>query len=67
MSDESETAHERAAIQHMMRRLDGFARGLGLDEVATRRIDEQIAAEMPDQSDEERLDVARQRMIVASA
>lgn len=67
MSDDREATHERAAIQHMMRRLDGFARGLGLDEAATRRIVEQIAAEMPHQSDEGRLDAARQRMIVASA
>lgn len=34
---------------------------------SARRIAEQIAAEMPDLSDEERLDAARQRMIIASA
>ncbi|WP_244471769.1 hypothetical protein [Methylobacterium sp. ARG-1] len=50
----------------MMRRLDGFACGLGLDEAAARQIIEEIAAEMPDQSDDERLDAARQRMIISS-
>ncbi|SFT11998.1 hypothetical protein SAMN04487845_11760 [Methylobacterium sp. yr668] len=51
----------------MMRRLGGFARGLGLDEAATWEIVEQIAADLPDQDDGDRLDAARQRMIVASA
>ncbi|MCJ2116513.1 hypothetical protein MKK65_07955 [Methylobacterium sp. J-001] len=55
------------AIQHMMRRLDGFARGLGLDEAATRQIVEKVAADMADQPDEERMIEARTRMIVASA
>jgi hypothetical protein len=67
MSDDPEAAHHRPAIQHMMRRLDGFARGLGLDEAATRRIVEGVLADMPVHRDEERLDVARQRMIIASA
>lgn len=56
-----------AAVQHMMRRVDGFARGLGLDEAATHQIVEKIAAEMPGQSDNEQLDAARQRMIIASS
>jgi hypothetical protein len=55
------------ATQHMMRRLDGFARGLGLDEATTRGIVEKVAAAMPEQPDEERLAEARRRMIVASA
>jgi len=65
--DDPEATHERAAILRMMRRLDGFARGLGLDEAATRVIVEQVYADMPVHSDEERLDVARQRMIIASS
>ncbi|KNY23808.1 hypothetical protein [Methylobacterium sp. ARG-1] len=56
-----------AAIQHMMRRLDGFARGLGLDEATTRRIVEKVAADMVDQPYEQRMIEARTRMIVASA
>jgi len=36
MSDDPEAAHARAAIQYMMRRLDGFARGLDLDEATMR-------------------------------
>ncbi|GAN52507.1 hypothetical protein ACXR8U_13590 [Methylobacterium radiotolerans] len=55
------------AIQHMMRRLDGFARGLGLDEAATRHIVEQVVADMAMRSDEERMVEARRRMIIASA
>jgi hypothetical protein len=50
-----------------MRRLDGFARGLGLDGAITRAIVEKVAVDMLDQSDEERLAEARRRMIVASA
>lgn len=67
MSDDPEAAHERAATQHMMRRLDGFARGLGLDEAATRHIVEKVIADMPVHTDEERLTEARARLIVASA
>ncbi|MBP2495323.1 hypothetical protein ABID82_002345 [Methylobacterium sp. PvP062] len=66
MSDDSASAHERAAIQYMMRRLDGFARGLGLDEAATRQIVMRIAADMPERSDEDRLESAR-RCLLASA
>ena len=67
MSCDPEAAHERDAIQYMMRRLDGFARGLGLDEAATRQIVERVLADMPMHTDEERLATARERMIVASA
>lgn len=63
MSDDPEAAHERAAIQHMMRRLDGFARGLGLDEAAAREIVEPVYADMPVHTDEERLAEARRRMV----
>ncbi|WP_457108834.1 hypothetical protein [Methylobacterium sp. P5_C11] len=51
----------------MMRRLDGFARGLGLDEAITRQIVEKVVADMPVHTDDERLAEARARMIVASA
>lgn len=68
MSDDPEATHERAAIQHMMRRLDGFARGHGLDEAATREVVETIAADMSEGSDEERLEEARRCLLaVASA
>ncbi|MBY0252893.1 MAG: hypothetical protein K2X54_16190 [Methylobacterium organophilum] len=66
MSDDPETVRERVTIQHMMRRLDGFARGLGLDEAATRRIVEQVAADMAMRSDEERMVEARSRIILAA-
>jgi len=49
-----------------MRRLDGFARGLGLDEAATHRIVERVAADMAMRSDEKRMVEARLRMIVAA-
>lgn len=66
MSDEP-SLPDRTTTQHMMRRLDGFARGLGLNEATTRGIVERVAADMPDQPDGERLAEARRRMIVASA
>ena len=66
MSDEP-SPPDRTATQHMMRRLDGFARGLGLDEAMTREIVEKVAADMPDEADDERLAEARRRMTVASA
>ncbi|CAA2161207.1 hypothetical protein MBRA_06367 [Methylobacterium brachiatum] len=58
---------DRPAVQQMMRRLDGFARGLGLDEGTTRTIVETVVTDMPDEPDEEHLAEARRRMIVASA
>jgi hypothetical protein len=67
MSDDPEATHERAIVQHMMRRLDGFARGLGLDEAATRLIVEKVFADMPVHTDEERLMEARKRLLMASA
>ena len=56
-----------AAVQQMMRCLDGVARVLGLDEATMRAIVEKVAADMPDQPDDERLAEACRRMIVASA
>lgn len=51
----------------MMRRLDGFARGLGLDEAVTRQIVEKVVADLPVRSDDECSIEARMRMIEASA
>ena len=48
MSDNAEGAHERTAVQYMMRRLDGSARGLGLNEAAMCQIVERVVAYMPD-------------------
>jgi hypothetical protein len=56
-----------AAVQHMMRCLDGVARVLGLDEATTRAIVEKVVTEMPNQHVEDRVAEARLRMIVASA
>jgi len=47
----------------MMRRLDGFARGRGLDEAAACQIVERVVLDMPVGSDEERLIEARMRMM----
>lgn len=66
MSEDPEPPRRQGAIQRMMRRLEGFARGLGLDEAATRQIVEQVDADMPGETDEERSVEARMRMIVAS-
>lgn len=67
MSDDPEAIYERAAVQPMMRRLDGFARGLGLDEAATRQIVEQIATDMPDRSGDERLEIARNCLLATAS
>ena len=45
----------RAAVQRAMARLDGFARGLGLDEATTREIVEKVVVETPLAEEEERL------------
>lgn len=58
---------DRAPVHRAMARLDGFARGLGLDGATTRQIVEAVVADMPDQPEEERLAEARSRMIIASA
>ncbi|MCJ2117119.1 hypothetical protein MKK65_11190 [Methylobacterium sp. J-001] len=58
---------DKATIHRAMARLDGFARGLGLDEATTRQIVEAVVTDMPDQPEDERLAEARRRMIVASA
>ena len=62
-----EASHERAAIQFMMRRLDGFARGLGLNEATTRQIVEKVAADMPKRPDDERLEIARNCLLAAAS
>ncbi|MCJ2101040.1 hypothetical protein [Methylobacterium sp. E-046] len=56
----------KAEVQRMMRRLIGFARGLGLDEATIRRIVRQVAADMPSRMDDERLVEARLRMVAAA-
>ena len=58
---------EGATIQCMMLRLHEFARGLGLDETATRRIVEKVVADMPLSATEERLSAAVERMILVAA
>jgi len=56
-----------AAAQRLIRRLDGFARGLGLEGAITRKIVEKVLADMPSRTDDERLMEARKRMLMASA
>ncbi|MET0531758.1 MAG: hypothetical protein ABW003_26075 [Microvirga sp.] len=58
---------DKAAVHRAMARLNGFARGLGLDEATTHTIVEKVVADMPERLDEEHLAEARCRMIVASA
>lgn len=60
------TSREQAAIRHTMRRLEGFARGLGLSEAATRRIVKKVVADMPLRTDEERLIEVRARMVATA-
>lgn len=56
-----------AEVRYMMDRLDGFARGLGLDEGTTRQIVEKVLADMPIRTIQERLTEVRAQMVVAAA
>jgi hypothetical protein len=51
----------------MMDRLEGCARGLGLDEAARRQIIEKVLADMPICTTQMRLTEVRTRMVVGSA
>jgi hypothetical protein len=67
MSDEADPANSNYApiepeVQSMIRRLRSFAIGLGLEDAITRQIVEQVIADMPMRSDDERLMEARTRM-----
>ena len=62
----SNVEHERAEVQRILRRLAGFARGLGLDEAVTLMIVRQVAVDMSSRMDDERLIEARMRMIAAA-
>lgn len=54
-------------IERLMRRLEGFAVGIGLDEETTRHIVERVITDMPLASDDDRLARARNWMLIASA
>ena len=58
---------DRVAVKRAMARLDGFARGLGLDRAAARQIVEEVVTDMPERTDDERLMEARKRMLKAPA
>lgn len=66
MSEPSAGPVDRAAVQRLMRRVEGFARGLGLDDASARRVVEAVVADMPSRLDEERVAEARVRMISAA-
>ena len=66
MSDDPGASRDRAAIRQLMRCLDDFARGLGLDEATAREIVKQVADDMPMRTDDERLFEARARLIAAA-
>ena len=51
----------------MMRRLNGFARGLGLDEAITRQLIKKVAADMPAHTDDEQLETARKVLLAAAS
>jgi hypothetical protein len=66
VSNDPENVYERAAVQYMMRRLDGFAREIGLDEGTTRGIVKQVVADMPLHTVDERLECARDWLLMAA-
>lgn len=66
MSDDADPNRE-IVIERLMRRLEGFAVGIGLDEETTRHIVERVNTDMPLASDDDRLARARNWMLIASA
>lgn len=67
MSEELSGPVDQAAVNRLLRRLDSFARGLGLDDATARQIAGEVAADIPFGADEERLAEARRRMLTATA
>ncbi|MCJ2015831.1 hypothetical protein MKK84_00050 [Methylobacterium sp. E-065] len=65
MSDR-DSNHE-VVVARLMRRLYGFAQGLGLDEPTLRGIVKRVIDDMPAAPDDDRLARARDRMLIASA
>ena len=63
MSEAASGPADQATINRLLRRLDSFASGLGLDDAAARRIAREVVADMPSRLDEERLAEARTRML----
>lgn len=66
MSDDADP-NRQIVIERLMRRLEGFAVGIGLDEETTRHIVERVITDMPLASDDDRLARARNWMLIASA
>lgn len=66
MSDDADPNRE-IVIERLMRRLEGFAVGIGLDEETTRHIVERVITDMPLASDDDRLARAPNWMLIASA
>ena len=64
----SEPASEHdIVVARLMRQLYGFAQGLGIDEFNMRVIVERVIADMPLAPDDDRLALARNWMLIASA
>lgn len=66
MSDEADLNRE-IVIKRLMKRLEGFAVGIGLDQETTRHIVDRVITDMPLASDKDRLARARNWMLIASA
>ena len=66
MSDEPDQDHV-IVVAGLMRQLYGFAQGLGLDEPTIRGIVERVIADLLLAPDNDRLALARNWMLIASA
>lgn len=66
MSDDTDPDRE-IVIERLMKRLEGFAVGIGIDQETTRHIVDRVLTDMPFASDEDRLARARDWMLIASA
>ena len=60
------TAPDPLAVKRIVARLDGFARGLGLERAVARGIVEAVVADLPDRDDEALAMEARKRMLKAA-
>jgi hypothetical protein len=66
MYDEADPGDD-SGVERLARRMHGVAQGLGLDDLTVRQIAMRVVADMPLQTDEERMGRARNWMLVASA
>ncbi|MCJ2101225.1 hypothetical protein [Methylobacterium sp. E-046] len=66
MNEQEPPPIDRLAIQRVLRRVDGFAPGLRLDDATARRVVEEVITDMPTRTDDDRLMEVRKRLLIAT-